>query len=184
VSAGSMGMDYKPTTDESINALWRNISRLDDWIEKVENKSEPRYHMVAPDGKQWKDLDIDNLPSKFFTRDDIEIEGFYGGNEWCDFGRAKNCRIEIIPCVINSGGKYRYRLKEDTNKIKVGDWVRHNYCNTPTIEIFKVGRIDADELYNYDESIITQNSNYVYLENCTKLTPEQMVSIDVWNERI
>jgi hypothetical protein len=68
-------------------------------------------------------------------------------------------------------------------KIKIGCWVRHNYGKLPTIEIFQVSRIDGDKLYNHDESIITQNSNYVYMENCKRLTPEQMVSIDVWNER-
>ena len=68
--------------------------------------------------------------------------------------------------------------------MKTGDWVRHNYGGLTSIEVFKIGKIIDDMIYNEYESIITQNSNYVYLENCTKLTPEQMVYMDVWNTRI
>ena len=56
--------------------------------------------------------------------------------------------------------------------IKVGDWVRHNYGGLNSIEIFKVGKVEGDKIYNQHGTTITQGSDYVYVENCRVMTPE------------
>jgi hypothetical protein len=68
--------------------------------------------------------------------------------------------------------------------IKIGDYVRHNYGHLSTIEIFKVGKIEDDKIYNEYGSVITQNRDYVYSENCTLMTAEQKLSSDIWNDRL
>ncbi len=68
--------------------------------------------------------------------------------------------------------------------IKVGDWVRHNYGRLNSIEIFKVGKIEDGKCYKEKESLMSETLDWGYIENCKKMTPEQMVYIDVWNERL
>jgi hypothetical protein len=70
-----------------------------------------RYHMVAPDGKQWIDLDIEDLttfPKDFFSNENIELETVSGAKTWV-FTNHK--RFDIIEQLL-MGRKYRYRLKE------------------------------------------------------------------------
>ena len=58
---------------------------------------------------EWKDLDIDNLPDRFFTRDDIEIDHNDKDIEWLVV-EGKNNRHLIVGNIVK-GYKYRYRLK-------------------------------------------------------------------------
>lgn len=67
------------------------------------------------DPKEWKDLHIDNLPERFFTRDDIEFQFQFK----CDgtWGTPNLTHLKIIEKILNDGDKYRYRLKPlDINK--------------------------------------------------------------------
>jgi hypothetical protein len=160
------------TGDEEIITTAYNSKAVRDLAGRINKKN---------NGKQWIDLDIDNLPSRFFTRDDIEITNKDSNSSFNKLRSEIKERTSVI-INMNYGVKYRYRIKE-SNDIKIGDWVRHNYCKTPTLELFQVGRIDGDKIYNYDESIITQNSKYVYAENCTIMTAEQKVYMDVWNNK-
>jgi hypothetical protein len=54
----------------------------------------------------WKDLDIDNLPDRFFTRDDIEIERKIETQYYLIV--KGDLRVNIIKGLLE-GIKYRYR---------------------------------------------------------------------------
>ena len=64
----------------------------------------------------WINLDIDNLPNRFFTRDDIEIEQFNRitelKTEWREYLGEINARYEIIAFLNTGKYKYRYRIIE------------------------------------------------------------------------
>jgi hypothetical protein len=111
---GGVTVQETATGDEEIITTAYNSKAVRDLADKI-NK-DPRYHMVAPDGKQWIDLDIDNLPSRFFTRDDIEIEWLHS-DKWCI---ANESRSIMISNVLNYKIKYRYRLKP-LESIKIND---------------------------------------------------------------
>ena len=70
---------------------------------------------------KWTDLDVDNLPERFFTRDDIEIQVkkySSGCFETTDY-QAKQDRYLIIDAITDVGGKYRYRIIEKKETIKI-----------------------------------------------------------------
>ena len=61
---------------------------------------------------QWVDLDIDNLPDRFFTREDIEIEWFDdSGNTLLWKSCTDEKRYESIEYIQDENIKYRYRIK-------------------------------------------------------------------------
>ena len=57
----------------------------------------------------WIDLDIDNLPDRFLTRDDIEMECQQEGS-WAWYP-TDTCNKAYAVRNINDGYKYRYRIK-------------------------------------------------------------------------
>ena len=64
--------------------------------------------------REWKDLDIDNLPDKFFTREDLIIERFSTEEDeaYTDQWRlALGDSLEIITCLLDGTLKYRYKTK-------------------------------------------------------------------------
>ena len=70
------------------------------------------------------------------------------------------------------------------DNIKVGDWIRHNYGGLNSIEIFKVGKIKDGRCYKEENSTMAESLDWGYTENCTKMTSQQCVNMDVWNDRI
>ena len=88
---------------KSLNRILEEMERMDKLIEDTEKKI---------DDKQWIDLCIDNLPDRFFTRDDIEIAygTVYGFALEKDYTDTKE-RPQIIE-GIQEGIKYKYRIKQ------------------------------------------------------------------------
>jgi hypothetical protein len=67
-------------------------------------------------GEMFLPLDIDNLPDKFFTREDIEIEVYYTGdwgykenrNKWI---KNADSKTEVVRLILETTNlKYRYRI--------------------------------------------------------------------------
>ena len=87
-----------------------------DFSEAVEREIKMRDDKLR--GDMFLPLDIDNLPDKFFTREDIEIEVYYTGdwgykenrNKWI---KNADSKTEVVKLILETTNlKYRYRIIE------------------------------------------------------------------------
>ena len=67
------------------------------------------------DGSEWINLDIDNLPERFFTRDDIEIDGQHPLTSiWISLENySEDARKGVLNLSKLWGIKYRYRIIQE-----------------------------------------------------------------------
>lgn len=97
----------------------------DEMLYKFNNGVEALHNQLRSNGyygKQWIELDIDNLPERFFTRDDIEIETDCRCTTWEPTFYNKENRCEIIRTYIKCDDiKYRYRIIEK-EPMRVDRW--------------------------------------------------------------
>jgi hypothetical protein len=128
---------------DSIDSIWERLNKIekevkasgvtaqeamDNMNDAIDFTADPRDYIVEYREMKdnviisWKPLDIDSLPDRFFTRDDIEIEQYvmvcvdpgYCGKiqEWVNCSNEKILRPHIITLLQERNVKYRYRLKE------------------------------------------------------------------------
>ena len=96
------------------------IEEAERYAEVVKEMNKPKCHMVAPDGKQWIDLELYNLPDRFYTRDDMEIEyKFPGSKEWEKDINELEHKQYIRYDIIKNNAVYRYRIIEKKETIKI-----------------------------------------------------------------
>ena len=72
--------------------------------------------------KEWINLDIDNLPERFFTRDDIEIDGQHPLTSiWISLENySEDARKGVLNLSKLWGIKYRYRIiQENKESIRI-----------------------------------------------------------------
>ena len=104
--ATCFNMTAKMATENIDNALRGNVINGKDLTIKLE--SNPKEEVES---SQWLDLDIDNLPEKFFTREDIEIERYFvHQNSWNKFEVDAKVKLVVIGNMLR-GSEYRYRIK-------------------------------------------------------------------------
>jgi len=66
------------------------------------------------DSSEWINLDIDNLPERFFTRDDIEIEyQFPSSKKWEKEINKLEAKQYIPHYIIKDRAIYRYRIIQE-----------------------------------------------------------------------
>ena len=96
---------------------------------------------------QWIDLDIDNLPDRFFTRDDIKIEFQDKLTNWCwcVFGALRSNIIASI--LVKEDCKYRYRIKPL-------DSIRINKSIADDLKEYVISRGTIEDFYNCKVEII------------------------------
>ena len=90
--------------------------------------------------KVWQDLDIDNLPDRFFTRDDIEIEWLrlkHDNAVYDIWEIANEARHIMIGNIQKYSTKYRYRLKP-LESIRITRDIVKKYNIPVTEEIFEI----------------------------------------------
>jgi hypothetical protein len=97
----------KPTTFKA-SEIWKSKEAEENFYR---NLKEARKKDME---NKWIDLDIDNLPERFFTRDDIEIELENDKGEptyWLLVKYKVLERHNVIKNSVRFNCKYRYRLK-------------------------------------------------------------------------
>lgn len=87
------------------------------------------------------DLDIDNLPERFFTRDDIEIESRWKEGEWLPTSYSQvGVRGNIIlEKQQDSRLEYRYRIQEK-KPIQITRYIWHTILYNPKSKELLDGR--------------------------------------------
>lgn len=89
-------------------------------VEEIENNS--CEEILRDSNNNWIDLNIDNLPERFFTRDDIEIElldNLIAEKQWLPCLLSPCNRYRIIDLVQNKQAKYRYRIQKNKEPMRI-----------------------------------------------------------------
>jgi len=121
-------------------------------------------------GEMFLPLDIDNLPDKFFTREDIEIEVYYTGDWGYKENRNKwrknaDSKTEVVRLILETTNlKYRYRIIEKKlEPIRITEAGLKALYDTNTGEL----ELSADNRWDYDgfQSLVVGNAKNVDMSN-------------------
>ena len=98
-------------------------------VKDTMNEPLMNHGILISDTNNWIDLDVDNLPERFFTRDDIELECLVNERTkyYTEVLFKKSERYFIIKESV-SGAKYRYRIQENKEPMRITEDMALDVC--------------------------------------------------------
>lgn len=102
----------------------------------------------------WKKLDIDSLPKKFFTRDDLCIKMLKSPGNWVYDPNTKiGKRAQIIDKIQNYGGEYKVMVKPHTQgKITITNHIKQELDGEilEGCEVYEYYYVEGDLYYEVE----------------------------------
>ena len=122
-----------------------------DFSEAVEREIKMRDDKLR--GEMFLPLDIDNLPDKFFTREDIEIENRWKEGEWFISDNSEPINRCYIIENISREKEFEYRYRIIEKKLEPIRITNNLYNLLNDMDIYIIQTRCSLELYNTDNII-------------------------------